>query len=144
MNEVNEEHSWTYVQGSTNIAAITFLSETPLADFGTLRIRFISGAEYSYDKVPNQLAVDFFESESKGKFFWANISNAYEGVRSVSNELQDELEDRLSEDLPAEYVKSVAAKSEEPPLPEDIPISELFDDKQAEEPVLPTPYRPRT
>ena len=138
MNEVNEEHSWTYVQGSTNIAAITFLSETPLADFGTLRIRFISGAEYSYDKVPNQLAVDFFESESKGKFFWANISNAYEGVRSVSNELQDDLEKRAAEPIEEGPVDDFKK------LPEDIPISELFDDKQAEEPILPAPYRPRT
>ena len=130
-----------------------------MADFGTLRIRFHSGAEYSYDKVPNQLAVDFFESESKGKFFHANISRVYEGVRNLDNELQADLEKRMKllEDIPAEALVKVGPGGMQP-VPEDIPISELFnevaEDLPAElpvlanevkidEPILPQTYRER-
>ena len=91
---------WLYVQGSSNIDAIRYVAEGPLGDFGKLRILFHSGAEYAYDKVPTQLAMEFFESESKGKFFHGNISHKYEGVK----------------------VEEV--------LPEDVPISELFDESR--------------
>ena len=114
MNDFNFDNPqrWTLVQGSSNIAAIQYTAGDPLADIGTLRIRFNSGAEYFYDKVPNQLAVDFFESESKGKFFHTNISRVYEGVKK------------------------------EEPLPEDVPIEELFNDVAEDLPAeLPVPYR---
>lgn len=146
---------WTGVQGSTNIAAIQYTAGDPAADFGTLRVRFTSGAEYSYDKVPNQLAVDFFESESKGKFFHANIKSQFEGVRNISNELQDDLEKRAAEQEETGSYQS----------PEDIPISELFDSEHElpalanevkidepvpkasvyapDEPILPQTYRER-
>lgn len=79
--DFNTPGNWTLVQGSTNIAAIQYTAGDPAADFGTLRIRFVSGSEYSYDKVPNQLAVDFFESESKGGFFHVNIRPKFDGVK---------------------------------------------------------------
>ena len=121
MNDFNFDNPqrWTLVPASSNILAIQYTAGDPLADLGTLRIRFHSGAEYSYDKVPNQLAVDFFESESKGKFFHANISRVYEGVRNTDDEADSGL------------------------LAEDVPISELANEVKIDEPILPTPYRER-
>lgn len=113
---VNTDYNWTYVQGSSNIAAISFTAEDPLADYGTLRIRFASGAEYSYDKVPNQLAAEFFESESKGQFFHANIRK-YDAIKAEADpedisevaKLQQQSDpDALAEDLPAELPETQA------------------------------------
>lgn len=94
---MNARSNWTEVQGSSNIAAIQYTSEDPLADFGILRIRFIAGGEYSYAKVPNQLAVDFFESESKGRFFHANILNSFSAEKHAT--VKDEQGDQLREEL---------------------------------------------
>lgn len=143
-----KEYNWTYVQGSSNIAAISYTAEDPLADFGILRIRFASGAEYSYDKVPNQLAVEFFESESKGKFFHANLRK-YDGVK---------LEPILPEDVPiAElFDEPIETDGDGSPvdesLAEDLPAelpdaSKYTGDWESEggaaEPILPIPHRPR-
>ena len=123
---------WTLVPASSNILAIQYTAGDPLADLGTLRIRFHSGAEYSYDKVPNQLAVDFFESESKGKFFHTNISRVYEGVRNLNNELQADLEERLEAKVKEGALDKLL---EDAPVPEDVPIEELFSDSFVKEPV---------
>ena len=143
---------WTVVTNSSNILAIQYTAGDPLADLGMLRIRFQSGAEYFYDKVPNQLAVDFFESESKGKFFHANISRVYEGVRNLNNELQADLEKRVAELGPdlEDRLNATAKEAsldkllENAPVPEDVPIGELFNEVAEDLPAeLPVPYRER-
>lgn len=96
--DFEKPNNWTVVTGSSNITAIQYTAGDPAADFGILRIRFTSGEEYTYAKVPNQLAVDFFEAESKGRFFHANIKPNFVAVRN-SNE-QDALEDNEQTTMP--------------------------------------------
>ena len=152
-----KEYNWTYVQGSSNIAAISYTAGDPAADFGVLRIRFVSGAEYAYDKVPNQLAVEFFESESKGKFFHANIRK-YDGVKFESDpedisevaKLQQQSDpDALAEDLPAELPDASkytgdweseggAGEADLSSFETDGPDGSV----KISEPILPIPHRP--
>ena len=66
---------------SSNINGIAFTTEDSLADTGTLTVRFNSGQEYDYLKFPAQMAEDFLGSESKGKFFHANIRGQFKGVK---------------------------------------------------------------
>lgn len=85
--------NWSKIDGSSNIAAISYIAGDPDADLGTLYIRFVYGGEYVYQAFPNQLATDFFEADSKGKFFHHNIRSSYEGEKFFSNEQQDRLEE---------------------------------------------------
>lgn len=132
---MTEEYSWTFVQGSTNIVALSFEPKDPLADFGTLRIRFTSGAEYSYDKVPNQLAVEFAESESKGGFFHVNIRPKFDGVKLEKVEDAEELDDaiaRVQGEMTPVQVDARFAKADK-----------LFEGVKYE-PDLPKPHRERS
>ncbi len=70
---------------SSNIAAIAYTAGDPESSAGTLFIRFRTGTEYSYKDFPNQLAEDFFQADSVGKFFHANIRSQYPGEASVSD-----------------------------------------------------------
>jgi len=88
-----DKPNWTEVEGSSNIAAIDYTAGSPETDLGTLYVRFSSGAEYRYLNVPNQLAEDFFESESKGKFFHANIRRAdFSGSKLQTEDPDSEVE----------------------------------------------------
>ena len=65
-----------YPVESSNIARIGWDAESGL------RIEFKpSGAAYTYPGVSFDVWNDFQESESKGKFFAANIKGKYEGVK---------------------------------------------------------------
>lgn len=81
--------NWVEVK-SGNISAIAYTAGDPDGDLGTLYVRFTSGSKYHYDDVPNQLAVDFFAADSKGKFFHANIRSGYVGVKQVVKEERED------------------------------------------------------
>ena len=57
---------------SSNIAAAGYD-----ADALTLRVRFVSGDEYVYIGVTEDVGQAFFEAESVGRYFNANIRHAY-------------------------------------------------------------------
>jgi len=59
---------------SSNIKAIGY-------EEGTLRIEFLHGVSYDYRNVPEQVAKDFFEVESKGSFFHRKIRDKYSALR---------------------------------------------------------------
>lgn len=63
---------WETVEGSSNIAAIAYDANTQV-----LGIRFTNGRTYTYPDVPADVATQFRDSESKGKFFFANIRNKF-------------------------------------------------------------------
>jgi lysyl-tRNA synthetase class 2 len=44
---------------------------------GTLDVEFVSGRRYRYAGVPEQVAADFREAFSKGRFFNARIRDRY-------------------------------------------------------------------
>lgn len=112
MSKVDTEtYSWTFVQGSTNISAVSFEPKDPLANFGTLRIRFTSGAEYAYEKVPQQLVEEFFQSESKGGFFHMNIRSNFDGVKIELTD--DEIVMTLDSEPSEEQRAAAVAESEE-------------------------------
>lgn len=92
---MNIEPNWTEVEGSSNIAGLSYIASDPLADVGTLFIKFGSGSAYKYVDFPNQLAEEFFTADSKGKFFHANIRAFFPGERYIANDLQDDLEDSV-------------------------------------------------
>ena len=72
---------WRPVE-SSNIAAVSYVpSEDFTKDTGELFVRFSSGAEYRYEDFPAQLALDFFEADSLGKFFHGNIRSSYPGLK---------------------------------------------------------------
>ncbi len=101
--------NWTEVVGSSNVDAISYIAGDPETDLGTLYVRFRTGQEYQYFNVPNQLAEDFFTSDSKGKFFHANImrgdfsastyvvSDDLEPISDDDMELAQEVLDREAE-----------------------------------------------
>jgi hypothetical protein len=66
---------------SSNISAIGFESTSDrhagLANTVTLRIEFSHGASYDYKAVPKIVFSEFVQSESKGKFFHANIKDKF-------------------------------------------------------------------
>lgn len=57
---------------STNVAAIGYDEDTEI-----LEIEFTNGAVYQYFGVPSGEFNGFMGSDSKGKFFNANIKNRY-------------------------------------------------------------------
>lgn len=81
--------NWTEVEGSSNITGIAYVANDPNADEGVLSVRFSSGSEYNYAGVPADLAVDFFNAASKGKFFHQNIRADYSGVRIEEQEPEE-------------------------------------------------------
>ncbi len=58
---------------SSNIAQVGYDRETQ-----ELRIRFHSGAEYTYANVPGVVFADLVDADSVGKFFNAEIKGKYE------------------------------------------------------------------
>jgi len=46
-------------------------------DSRTLQIEFKNGAMYKYGSVPPEVFIEFVRSESKGKFFLAEIKDKY-------------------------------------------------------------------
>ena len=43
-----------------------------------LKLKFTKGGWYGYKEVPKEVVKDFVDSESKGKYFLANIKGKYE------------------------------------------------------------------
>jgi hypothetical protein len=70
--------NWVNTPMSSNIFGFKYLKESQ-----SLLVQFKGaagpGQVYRYDQVPEQLAVNFFNSQSKGKFFLQHIRNAFAG-----------------------------------------------------------------
>lgn len=66
------EIEWTPVE-SSNIAAIGSEVGDP-----NLYVRFISGMEYVYHDVPEEVVQSFLDADSKGKFLSEHIKGKYE------------------------------------------------------------------
>jgi hypothetical protein len=47
------------------------------SNVSTLYVKFKSGEIYSFESVPDKTILEFISSESKGKYFSANIRNKY-------------------------------------------------------------------
>lgn len=66
---------------SSNISAIGFIESQQISlgrsGVNVLRIVFTSGLSYNYYEVPKDVFNLFLASESKGKFFHANIKDKY-------------------------------------------------------------------
>lgn len=107
------EPIWEEVEGSSNIVAFAYQAEDPDANLGTLFVRFGSGVEYKYVDFPNQLAEDFFSSESKGKFFHANIRDDYSGERLDLEDEAEEPEDGQDLEDISEVEKKAQSSEEE-------------------------------
>jgi len=116
---MNTKPSWNKVEGSSNIEEFAYIAGDPETRLGTLYVRFASGTEYKYEKFPDQLAEDFFNANSKGKFFHANIRDDYAGERSISNELQAKLEGE------AQAAVGEGMERETTPLPTEAELAEF-------------------
>lgn len=62
---------------SSNIAAVGFDARADDTTIGTLYVRFKNGGEFAYYDVPAEKYDAFLDSESKGKFYIANVKSAY-------------------------------------------------------------------
>jgi len=56
------------------------------SDVSTLYVKFKSGEIYSFESVPDKIILEFIGSESKGKYFSANIRNKYTTFKEPSVE----------------------------------------------------------
>jgi hypothetical protein len=74
--EILEENQWFHVQNSSNISRFRYLKEQ-----STLVIQFSNSGTYSYKGVSTPLIVEFIQSPSKGKFFFARIKKVYPGIK---------------------------------------------------------------
>jgi hypothetical protein len=74
------------VDGSSNIKAIGYVVET-----NTLFVEFLPGRTnhtrtYGFQGVPSELFTQFLKSESKGKFFSANIKGKFDPLWEADEE----------------------------------------------------------
>ena len=72
---------------STNLEACSWERRTD-GDFGTLAVRFRSGAEWHYGGVPRELFEELCEAESPGRFFAQSIKGSFEGYRAVEEKAE--------------------------------------------------------
>ena len=67
---------------SSNISEAGFVADKKKKVVsGKLYVKFSNGTFYMYNDVPETVANGFFEAESAGKFFFANIRNKFKTVR---------------------------------------------------------------
>ena len=69
---------------SSNIAAIGY-DDNNLK----LTVRFTNGATYDYADVPVEVGQNFFEAESIGKYFFANIRARFTGVKRIEEDADE-------------------------------------------------------
>lgn len=74
--EVIEQGVWFLTPQSSNITRLRYLKEQK-----KLIIQFKQGTYYVYEGIPPTLTFELVNSQSKGKFFIAQIRNAYRGVK---------------------------------------------------------------
>ena len=67
--------NWVYV-ASSNVEKIRYL----FAD-KTLGVGFLNGAEYEYYDVPVQIFLDFWRTDSPGRFVWNRLRDRYDYAR---------------------------------------------------------------
>lgn len=62
------------INGSSSIASIEFL-DRPVSD---MIIEFVGGSKYLFREISEEIRNNLLESESKGKYFAANIRNKFQ------------------------------------------------------------------
>lgn len=67
------------VEGSANIGGIGYDAENKV-----LRVRFIKGSEYDFPGVTPEVHRKFLDAPSKGKFFYSEIRNNFQGAKVKS------------------------------------------------------------
>lgn len=55
-------------------------------DYNVLRIEFSNGTQYDYKEVSAEIANDFFQAESQGKFYHKNIKSKFTGAKVVKED----------------------------------------------------------
>lgn len=94
---------------SSNIAEVGYDAIS-----GRLRVRFISsGGLYEYDNVPQNVAEDFLQAKSKGRFFYKNIRHQHIGKKideAKEDEAANDADGSTQDEKPEPQRKKRAAK----------------------------------